>query len=30
MDAIEALLTRRSVRAYEPRPIEPDKLDTLL
>lgn len=30
MDAIEALLTRRSVRAYESRPVEPDKLDAIL
>ncbi|MGN1070369.1 MAG: nitroreductase family protein [Candidatus Fimadaptatus sp.] len=30
MDAIQAILSRRSVRAYQDRAVEPDKLDALL
>jgi nitroreductase len=30
MDAIEALLGRRSVRKYQDRPVEPEKVDVLL
>ena len=30
MEAIEAILTRRSTRNYKPDAVEPDKLDTIL
>ncbi len=30
MEAFEAILTRRSTRAYRPDPVEPDKLDRIL
>jgi len=30
VDAIEAILGRRSIRAYEDRAVEPEKIDTLL
>lgn len=30
MEAIEAILTRRSTRNYQPDAVEPDKLDTIL